>query len=145
MWRPTARRAPRARCRPICTRSFAGTAGTATPLRGHSERERAMSRGVKVQIYGQSYTITTELDEAYVQQLAAYVGEDAGHHRDDFDGGHAEGGGACGAFRRRRVAQQPQGKEGTRRVAQGTGGTLPHAGRACTETDGVALFRLELV
>ncbi len=34
-----------------------------------------MSRGVKVQIYGQSYTITTELDEAYVQQLAAYVDE----------------------------------------------------------------------
>ena len=32
-----------------------------------------MSRGVKVQIAGQSYTITTELDEAYVKQLAAYV------------------------------------------------------------------------
>jgi cell division protein ZapA len=32
-----------------------------------------MSRGVKVQIYGQSYTIMGDLDEAYVQQLAAYV------------------------------------------------------------------------
>jgi cell division protein ZapA len=32
-----------------------------------------MSRGVKVQIYGQSYTIVGELEEAYVQQLAAYV------------------------------------------------------------------------
>jgi cell division protein ZapA (FtsZ GTPase activity inhibitor) len=32
-----------------------------------------MSRGVKVQIFGQSYTIVTDLDEAYVQQLAAYV------------------------------------------------------------------------
>ena len=32
-----------------------------------------MSRGVKVQIYGQSYTIFGDLDEAYVQQLAAYV------------------------------------------------------------------------
>ncbi len=32
-----------------------------------------MSRGVKVQIYGQSYTIMGDLDEDYVQQLAAYV------------------------------------------------------------------------
>lgn len=32
-----------------------------------------MSRGVKVQIFGQSYTIVGELEEAYVQQLAAYV------------------------------------------------------------------------
>jgi cell division protein ZapA len=32
-----------------------------------------MSRGVKVKIYGQSYTIVGELEEAYVQQLAAYV------------------------------------------------------------------------
>ena len=32
-----------------------------------------MSRNVKVQIYGQSYTIVGDLDEAYVQQLAAYV------------------------------------------------------------------------
>jgi cell division protein ZapA len=32
-----------------------------------------MSRGVKVQIYGQSYTIVCDLEEAYVQQLAAYV------------------------------------------------------------------------
>ncbi len=32
-----------------------------------------MSRGVKVRIYGQSYTLVTDLDEAYVQQLAAYV------------------------------------------------------------------------
>ena len=32
-----------------------------------------MSRGVKVQIYGQSYTIVCDLEETYVQQLAAYV------------------------------------------------------------------------
>ena len=32
-----------------------------------------MNRGVKVQIYGQSYTIVGELEESYVQQLAAYV------------------------------------------------------------------------
>jgi cell division protein ZapA len=32
-----------------------------------------MSRGVKVQIYGQSYTIVGDLEEAYVLQLAAYV------------------------------------------------------------------------
>ena len=32
-----------------------------------------MSRGVKVQIFGQSYTIVGDLEEAYVQQLAAYV------------------------------------------------------------------------
>jgi cell division protein ZapA len=32
-----------------------------------------MSRGVKVQIFGQSYTIMGDLDEAYVQELAAYV------------------------------------------------------------------------
>jgi len=32
-----------------------------------------MSRGVKIQIAGQSYNIMTDLDEAYVQQLAAYV------------------------------------------------------------------------
>ena len=32
-----------------------------------------MSQGVKVEIYGQTYTIRGELDEAYVQELAAYV------------------------------------------------------------------------
>jgi cell division protein ZapA len=32
-----------------------------------------MSNLVKVQIYGQSYTLGGELDEAYVQQLAQYV------------------------------------------------------------------------
>jgi cell division protein ZapA len=32
-----------------------------------------MSRGVKVQIFGQSYTIVGDLEEAYVLQLAAYV------------------------------------------------------------------------
>ena len=32
-----------------------------------------MSRGVKVQIFGQSYTIVGDLEETYVQQLAAYV------------------------------------------------------------------------
>ena len=34
-----------------------------------------MSNRVKVQIYGQSYTLGGELDEAYVQQLARYVDE----------------------------------------------------------------------
>ncbi len=34
-----------------------------------------MSGPVKVQIFGQSYTIRGELDEAYVQKLAAYVDE----------------------------------------------------------------------
>lgn len=32
-----------------------------------------MSAPVKVQIFGQSYSIHGELDEAYVQELAAYV------------------------------------------------------------------------
>ena len=32
-----------------------------------------MNRGVKVQIFGQSYTLVGDLEEAYVQQLAAYV------------------------------------------------------------------------
>jgi len=32
-----------------------------------------MSQGVKVEIYGQTYTIRGELDEVYVQELAAYV------------------------------------------------------------------------
>jgi cell division protein ZapA len=32
-----------------------------------------MSAPVKVQIFGQSYSIRGELDEAYVQELAAYV------------------------------------------------------------------------
>ena len=34
-----------------------------------------MSSPVKVQIFGQSYAIRGELDEAYVQKLAAYVDE----------------------------------------------------------------------
>ena len=29
--------------------------------------------GVKVQIFGETYTITTDLDDAYVQRMAAYV------------------------------------------------------------------------
>ena len=32
-----------------------------------------MTRRIKVQIYDQSYTVGGELDEAYVQKLAAYV------------------------------------------------------------------------
>jgi cell division protein ZapA len=32
-----------------------------------------MSNSVKVQIFGQTYTILGELDERYVQKLAAYV------------------------------------------------------------------------
>ena len=32
-----------------------------------------MSRGIKVQIFGQTYTINGDLDEAYVRDLAAYV------------------------------------------------------------------------
>jgi cell division protein ZapA len=34
-----------------------------------------MNAPVKVQIFGQSYSIRGELDEAYVQELAAYVDE----------------------------------------------------------------------
>ncbi len=34
-----------------------------------------MAAPVKVQIFGQSYIIRGELDEAYVQQLASYVDE----------------------------------------------------------------------
>jgi cell division protein ZapA len=34
-----------------------------------------MSSPVKVQIFGQTYAIRGELDEAYVQQLAKYVDE----------------------------------------------------------------------
>jgi cell division protein ZapA len=34
-----------------------------------------MSNRVKVEIYGQSYTLSGEVDEAYVQKLARYVDE----------------------------------------------------------------------
>jgi cell division protein ZapA len=34
-----------------------------------------MSNRVKVQIYGQSYTLSGDVDEAYVQKLARYVDE----------------------------------------------------------------------
>ncbi len=34
-----------------------------------------MSKGVRVEIYDQTYHIGGELEEAYVQQLAAYVDE----------------------------------------------------------------------
>jgi cell division protein ZapA len=34
-----------------------------------------MSNRVKVEIYGQSYTLSGEVDEAYVQKLAGYVDE----------------------------------------------------------------------
>jgi cell division protein ZapA len=34
-----------------------------------------MSNRVKVEIYGQSYTMSGDLDEAYVQKLARYVDE----------------------------------------------------------------------
>ncbi len=34
-----------------------------------------MSNPVKVQIFGQSYTLGGDLDEAYVQELARYVDE----------------------------------------------------------------------
>jgi cell division protein ZapA len=34
-----------------------------------------MANRVKVQIFGQSYTVGGDLDEAYVQQLARYVDE----------------------------------------------------------------------
>ena len=34
-----------------------------------------MSNRIKVQIYGQTYTLAGDLDEAYVQQLAKYVDE----------------------------------------------------------------------
>jgi len=34
-----------------------------------------MSNRVKVEIYGQSYTLSGDVDEAYVQKLARYVDE----------------------------------------------------------------------
>jgi cell division protein ZapA len=34
-----------------------------------------MSRTVKIQIFGQSYSIQADLDQEYVQKLAAYVDE----------------------------------------------------------------------
>ena len=34
-----------------------------------------MARSTKVQIFGQTYSIQGDLDEAYVQKLAAYVDE----------------------------------------------------------------------
>jgi cell division protein ZapA len=37
--------------------------------------EALMSAGTKVQIFGQSYTISGELDDSYVRTLAAYVDE----------------------------------------------------------------------
>jgi cell division protein ZapA len=37
--------------------------------------EAAMSRSTKVQIFGQSYTIAGDLEEAYVRELAEYVDE----------------------------------------------------------------------
>lgn len=35
----------------------------------------SMSQSIKVQIFGQSFSIQGELDEAYVQKLAAYVNQ----------------------------------------------------------------------
>jgi cell division protein ZapA len=40
---------------------------------GSPAREQAMDAPIKVQIFGQSYSIRGELEEAYVQELAAYV------------------------------------------------------------------------
>jgi cell division protein ZapA len=37
--------------------------------------EEIMTRTVKVQIFGQSYALSGELDEGYMQRLAAYVDE----------------------------------------------------------------------
>jgi cell division protein ZapA len=38
-------------------------------------KETEMTRSTKVQIFGQTYSIQGDLDEAYVQTLAAYVDE----------------------------------------------------------------------
>jgi cell division protein ZapA len=38
-------------------------------------QERGMSSPVKVQIFGQTYTVHGDLDAAYVQKLAAFVDE----------------------------------------------------------------------
>jgi cell division protein ZapA len=40
-----------------------------------NHRESEMSQTVKIQIFGQTYPIHAELDEEYVQRLAAYVDE----------------------------------------------------------------------
>lgn len=34
-----------------------------------------MARNIKIQIFGQTYSVQGDLDEAYVQKLAAYVDE----------------------------------------------------------------------
>jgi len=51
-------------------------------MRGGTEQNRRVQRGaygmanrVKVEIYGQSYNLGGDLDEAYVQKLARYVDE----------------------------------------------------------------------
>ena len=51
-------------------------------MRGGTEQNRRVQQGaygmsnrVKVEIYGQSYTLGGDLDEAYVQKLARYVDE----------------------------------------------------------------------
>jgi cell division protein ZapA len=54
----------------------------ALAMRGGTEQNRRVQRGanamanrVKVEIYGQSYNLGGDLDEAYVQKLARYVDE----------------------------------------------------------------------
>ncbi len=51
-------------------------------MRGGTEQNKRVQQGdygmsnrVKVEIYGQSYTLGGDLDEAYVQKLARYVDE----------------------------------------------------------------------
>jgi cell division protein ZapA len=55
-------------------RVLASIGGTTQNRRAQQGAHR-MSNRVKVEIYGQSYTLSGDLDEAYVQKLARYVDE----------------------------------------------------------------------
>jgi cell division protein ZapA len=51
------------------------TLGAAEQNRGIQQGANGMSNRVKVEIFGQSYSLSGDLDEAYVQKLARYVDE----------------------------------------------------------------------
>jgi cell division protein ZapA len=62
-------------------KTFAPLSQSLATFTGSAENRRAqpgahrMSNRVKVEIYGQSYTMSGDLDESYVQKLARYVDE----------------------------------------------------------------------
>src|SRR4030088_1657829 len=51
------------------------TIGRSTENRRTQQGAYCMSKRIKVEIYGQSYTMAGDLDEAYGQKLARYVDE----------------------------------------------------------------------